>query len=559
MAILDQKTSLACSVLEDISITSLRKKMPHLANKTFIAAMIHAMEPVCVNMLEKGFPLTVNGPVVSQPLVAAAGKGATSGTAGNATDGKVGDAQAQAGGGAGAAPQTFDFPTHFMAAVCLGLDNVVRAMIKRADVNQSWHGVSPLHIAASKNAAQIVQLLLDNGADASQALLLSQYQLLRRLKSTYPKSTRPPKPIGFPLGLQAGPEGTATSGVARARKVRPSEEYAMEKRILPIELAAACGNWEIVRLLLPKTDQKTLSSCSFALLVQRDVEISVIFLKAGAPVSQADHTGATALHLASRAGKLDLVIALVHCGLDVNARGQGEWTPLHEAVSQRRLDIARYLIKSGADVYAKSSSGQTARDVATSMGMSEDELIDYFSMDAMPAVTTTDRELAVINQVKAIASGVKPELLKLSSAISIASSGSSSPNASAPISPGGRHSKTRKGTDRFPGLPSFLSRHSSGFGRGVGGGNGNAAAAAANGEDGGERKDSRDADTDANSVSSVDTPDSSSAPMAGRGVGGGGGAGGGGEDSVVGGDVPQHEGKASGVERKPSLFKTLFK
>ncbi|KAJ3066116.1 hypothetical protein HDU98_010559, partial [Podochytrium sp. JEL0797] len=58
LAIIDKSTAFACTLLEDLSSSALRKKFPLHANKAFYSALGQCMEPLCLSMMEKGFPLS---------------------------------------------------------------------------------------------------------------------------------------------------------------------------------------------------------------------------------------------------------------------------------------------------------------------------------------------------------------------------------------------------------------------------------------------------------------------------------------------------------------------
>jgi hypothetical protein len=118
LAILDQRTTTACSLLEELSSAALRKKQPQLANKVFLSALAQGMEAVCVGMMEKGFPVSVNSSVVMHASVE------TSAKSGVTTEKSGG------GGQGGAGMKSFQLPSYFMCALALNLDNLVRVMIK---------------------------------------------------------------------------------------------------------------------------------------------------------------------------------------------------------------------------------------------------------------------------------------------------------------------------------------------------------------------------------------------------------------------------------------------
>jgi ankyrin repeat protein/uncharacterized glyoxalase superfamily protein PhnB len=67
---------------------------------------------------------------------------------------------------------------------------------------------------------------------------------------------------------------------------------------------------------------------------------------------RASHAGWTALHLASKTGRADLVRVLLQHGADPNRREAGDnTTPLHWAAAERCLNCAKSLLEAGADVH----------------------------------------------------------------------------------------------------------------------------------------------------------------------------------------------------------------
>ena len=83
---------------------------------------------------------------------------------------------------------------------------------------------------------------------------------------------------------------------------------------------------------------------------------------------------ATPLHLASFAGRTGTVKLLVQHGADVNAHDEEHSTPLHRAVSSRfaldgNINIVRELLGHGANVDERNDRGQTAFQIASSIGL----------------------------------------------------------------------------------------------------------------------------------------------------------------------------------------------
>ncbi|KAI8833332.1 hypothetical protein BJ741DRAFT_579750 [Chytriomyces cf. hyalinus JEL632] len=567
LAITDQSIPFALNLLDDLSSGALRKKFPLHANRAFYSAMGQGFEPICIAMFEKGFPLSVNSPIIIKAStnlwkyvpretptgkVVSKFKRISTTTAPDRNGGGRNGSVAVGGKNASGDAKT---------GVSLGLDNVVRAMVK------NWHGLTPLHIAASKNLVGITQFLLDNGADPTIGILVSQYALLRKLKSissypdirtsmpvvgnsqsqsqtptvdtpstgpavfilqpsrpvsmidsnmmasfprepsnnlgidttlmspsppltspltgslpltatkedtTSPKtslaishttsSTLPPKPqlrnpspsssnrsasaldrsrassLSAAAGVSfIGPSssikrnlissGASIKSNAQASINRPinarltgciffsqpgcegekgltsvshedgkrrssvfhmwQTDFMKDKVIYPVELAAACGNYDLARLLLTRTfflvvaacrmDSKLLAKSSFGLLVQRDVDLSLLFIRTGVPITQQDAYGSNSLHLACRAGDLELVTAYIESGkFDINSKGQNEWTPLHEAVGLRRYEVSRYLVKAGASMDVVNKLGETPRALGVKLGIPKLELDEAF-------------------------------------------------------------------------------------------------------------------------------------------------------------------------------------
>ena len=70
-----------------------------------------------------------------------------------------------------------------------------------------------------------------------------------------------------------------------------------------------------------------------------------------------DAGGCLPLHVASEAGRLEMVQALVWTGGDVRARDGDGWEPLHYSSSGGHLGTCEWLLKNGAKVCAPSDEG----------------------------------------------------------------------------------------------------------------------------------------------------------------------------------------------------------
>jgi hypothetical protein len=91
-----------------------------------------------------------------------------------------------------------------------------------------------------------------------------------------------------------------------------------------------------------------------ATLLAGDVDQVQLQISKGADVNTKDEEGLTALHLAARQGRKDVVELLLANGANINARltGWPGWMPLHEAAAANHKEVAELLIAKGADANA---------------------------------------------------------------------------------------------------------------------------------------------------------------------------------------------------------------
>ncbi|PKK79162.1 ankyrin [Rhizophagus irregularis] len=239
------------------------------------------------------------------------------------------------------------FPSYFILAVALGLHDLVKAMIKRANMNQAWFGLTPLIIATAQasrapaidrrsttsNIIIIIKLFLDHGADPSQGLPLEQFNTLRRLKSK--KYMRKLEVLNLLDSANVPSKSHKTFSVPHqlgsndisAKKAKEDmEKFAKGKWVLPIDIAAISGDIELVKILLSKMEGSNIASSSFCLSIQNDdVMLTLELVHAGANVNQKNFRGSTALHRAARSGHIEMVVVLLQLGANVNIKDDNDW------------------------------------------------------------------------------------------------------------------------------------------------------------------------------------------------------------------------------------------
>lgn len=215
---------------------------------------------------------------------------------------------------------------------------------KGVDTNRDWCGLSPIHLACclmNKGDATMVRLLLQNKAAPCKPISFKQLMLL---KSFFFSSFLNIPLRQKPFSKYCGPK---------------SEPYENEV-FFPVDFAASVKNLQIVQII--SKYMLTISNygtASHFLVVQQDLKISLELLVAGADMSQRNSDGSTALHLACRAGNLELAAVYIQLLISVDAFDFNNWTPLHEAASNGQQRVCKYLLKLGADPNLKNDCDET--------------------------------------------------------------------------------------------------------------------------------------------------------------------------------------------------------
>ncbi|CAK9007655.1 Receptor-interacting serine/threonine-protein kinase 4 (Ankyrin repeat domain-containing protein 3) (PKC-associated protein kinase) (PKC-regulated protein kinase) [Durusdinium trenchii] len=184
------------------------------------------------------------------------------------------------------------------------------ALLKQSDVD----GSTPLHLCAKQGHAQCVQLLLQNGVDATAA----------------------DDGGHLPLHL-AAQEGhhEAVAQLLLAPDVALDALSSGAKQRTALHLAAANGHAEV---------------CGALLLQRADVNLQ-------------DADGESPLHKAARFGDLELCELIFSFGASVTSADQDGWHPLHEAARWGDGALVESFLRRGADLHARSNDGESALHV----------------------------------------------------------------------------------------------------------------------------------------------------------------------------------------------------
>jgi ankyrin repeat protein len=211
------------------------------------------------------------------------------------------------------APPTSTAPPAIVKAAQKGNVDAVRSLLESdVDPDAAHQGLTALHIAVGQGQTEMVELLLEKGANVDAR---------QQAQAT-------------PLHIAAS---TGNEAIVRLLLAREPEVNAQDhKGRTPLMAAASNGHTEIVHQLLD----------------------------AGADANLADEAGATALIQAILFADTELVAALLARGADVNAADKKKYVPLHYAAEKCDRAMVELLVANGADVLAKTVEGGTAFQLA---------------------------------------------------------------------------------------------------------------------------------------------------------------------------------------------------
>jgi pectate lyase len=254
-----------------------------------------------------------------------------------------------------------DTPLH--TAVRAGNIDIVELLLRNgADTDvKNESGQTPLDIALSRNRKDIIELLISKGADVSSVHLAAYIGDLAKVKAFIQEGidintkVRQRTPLHYAAreGRTEIVELLLENGAdvnAGAYLNRTAAEFAMQ------------GNHnEIVELLVSKgADIPPLHLAIYL----KDKAKARRLIEASADVNKRTPYGTTPLDRAVSAGLKSIVELLIEKGADVNVQDNWDWTPLHTAVYSSKdivelKDMVKLLIARGANVNAKDGAGRT--------------------------------------------------------------------------------------------------------------------------------------------------------------------------------------------------------
>ncbi|KAF7976850.1 hypothetical protein HWV62_5558 [Athelia sp. TMB] len=275
-----------------------------------------------------------------------------------------------------------------------GLEQVVEHLLQNgADANMhGGHYGTALHAASYNGHVHTVKLLLRYGANANaQASFLGTCTVLQAASFRgHLKTVNVLIKRGAEVNAKAGSYGTALQATSSAGR-RSTGHLDIAKLLLDhgaevnaqagefgtaLQAASHIGHLEIVMLLLQRGADVNAQAGEYGTALQAasqigHLEIMNTLLERGADVNIQAGVYGTALQAASHIGRLDIVDLLFDHAAEVNPQIGKYGTALQAAAHGGHLNVMNVLLERGAEVNAvtdPSSSYGTALQVASHMG-----------------------------------------------------------------------------------------------------------------------------------------------------------------------------------------------
>ena len=269
--------------------------------------------------------------------------------------------------------------TCLIAASREGHTETVRYLVGlgQVDVDQvgGWHATTALHEAVGKHHADVVQVLIDAGADIEKEDSTRRTPLLRACVKGCLDTVKVLVQAGAELRV-AGADGDTCLIAASREGHTETVRYLVGLGQVDVDqvggrgantsLHRAQNHADVVQVLIDagadieKENSQGYTPLLFA-CVKGFLDTVKVLVQAGAELRVAGADGDTCLIAASREGHTETVRYLVGLEqVDVDQEGGPDaTTALHEAVDKNHADVVQVLIDAGADIEKRDSVGRT--------------------------------------------------------------------------------------------------------------------------------------------------------------------------------------------------------
>lgn len=256
----------------------------------------------------------------------------------------------QIGRDSGDTPSLFDL---FMQAVYEGEEELVAYFLEKKEftnLNQTdEHDFTPLMAAASENHEEVVQLLIDAGAEINFV-----------------------NAHGWTALIEAADEGSYESAVVLIKAGADANLKGNNNNRSALAMAASEGHMDVFRLLVENGADVLAMQGKRHPLHEAAEEGELLALRTilqiGSDINVTDEHGRTPLSYAAEEGHLEVISTLLKAGAAAGARDSGGRTPLIYAAAEGNEEVVMLLLQKGVDPNELDRSGHSAIVYATDEG-----------------------------------------------------------------------------------------------------------------------------------------------------------------------------------------------
>ncbi|XP_059080155.1 serine/threonine-protein phosphatase 6 regulatory ankyrin repeat subunit B-like [Tigriopus californicus] len=260
---------------------------------------------------------------------------------------------------------------------------------------------TPLHIATEGGHYDVVKMLMDSGASASDEnksgytpMHIAAKHGHLELINKFAKSNVNLRQLSRKTGLSAlhiasyyGKEDTVRELLTHVPASSKSElpatpnhaialDLATESDLTPLHLAAYSGSENVVRALLNSsgvqvdagTKPSQYTALHLASLRGHVGVVGLLLSRSTSLLKVFDKYGQSCLHVAASSGHYEMVQVLLGQGSDYTSVDKDGWTPMHSAAKAGFLNVVKLLVDSGASTLAETANGRIPLWYAASEG-----------------------------------------------------------------------------------------------------------------------------------------------------------------------------------------------